>query len=242
MAERISDSLPRPAAGEPCPCDSGERYELCCGDPARRDPPRGVVVIKRYLRGDLCRRVLEYAYSAPREPMSQDTVEGRTVTGQRVGNRVDIAGIEEGIVAVVREAFVRHARAFGLDGIAWLERPQILAYGPGGRYITHADADAWDRDRRFWRKVVDRDVSLLLYLDGEFEGGTLYFPRFDYRLRPGPGMLVLFPSDARYAHCAEPVLSGRRHVIVSWAAAEGVARVKPGPPESAIPLTPAGDP
>lgn len=234
MIESPAQPLPRPDTRDACPCGSGERFGACCGAGDR--PPRGMVVLRRYLRTELCRQVVAYARDAPREAMTQDTSDGRTVTGQRVGERVDIGGIEEGVVAVVREAFVRHARACGVARIAWLERPQILAYGPGGRYIAHADADAWDRDRHRWHRVVDRDVSLLIYLDQDFEGGALYFPRFDYRLQPATGTLVLFPADARYAHCAEPVIRGERHVIVSWAAGHDVARVRSAPPEGAVPV------
>lgn len=232
----MTEPLPRAEAGDLCPCGSGKRFGTCCGGRPQGQPPRGLVVLPRYMPARLCRRVLVYADSAPREPMSQDTATGRTITDQRVGERVDIEGIEDGIVAVVREAFLRHAPACGVQRIAWLERPQILAYGPGGRYIAHADSDAWDRKRNEWRKVVDRDVSLLLYLDEDFEGGELYFPRFDYRLRPATGMLVLFPSDARYAHCAEPVVQGTRHVIVSWAAAANAPRLHDEPPETAVML------
>lgn len=49
-------------------------------------------------------------------------------------------------------------------------------------------------------------------------------------------MLMHFPSDARYAHCAEPVTRGERHVIASWAAAVGTDRVRPGPPQDIISL------
>lgn len=87
------------------------------------------------------------------------------VSGQRVGSRVDIAGIEECVNAVVGEAFRRRGGPLLRKPIAWLERTDILAYGPGGRYITHADA--WGREKRRWDRVVDRDVSLLTYLDDD---------------------------------------------------------------------------
>jgi hypothetical protein len=48
-------------------------------------------------------------------------------------------------------------------------------------------------------------------------------------------MLVWFPSDFRYMHMAKLVTSGRRYVIVSWAAASGVERVQLERPRGAIP-------
>lgn len=231
----MNEPLQQPGDGDACLCGSGKDFAACCG-PGTGNDPRQVVVVPGFLKPETCQRIVAYARQAPAEPMGQATTEGYTVSGQRVGSRVDIAGIEEGVNAVVGEAFRRRGGPLLGQPIAWFERPAILAYGPGGRYITHADADAWNQETRRWERIVDRDVSLLLYLDDDYEGGKLYFPRFDFRLRPRSGMLVLFPSDARYAHCAEPVISGERHVIVSWAAAAGATRVQPAPPKDIIRL------
>ncbi len=208
---------------------------MCCA-PGVGNGPRQIAIFPGYLGIETCARIVAYTREAPAEPMGQATTEGHSLSDQRVGFRVDIGGIEEGINAVVREAFRRRGGPLLGRPIAWFERPEILSYGPGGRYITHADADAWNRKTRRWERVVDRDVSLLLYLDDDYDGGELYFPRFDFRLRPQAGMLVLFPSDARYAHCAERVTLGERHVIVSWAAAVGTGRVHDEPPDNIISL------
>lgn len=231
----MNEPLEQPESTDPCLCGSGEAFQACCG-PEAGNGPRQIAIIPGFLEADTCRRIVAYAHEAPAEPMGQATTGGYTVSDQRVGSRVDIAGIEEGVNAVVEEAFRRRGGRLLRKPIAWFERPAILAYGPGGRYIPHADADAWNREARRWERVVDRDVSLLIYLDDDYEGGELYFPRFDFRLRPRTGMLVLFPSDARYAHCAEPVIRGERHVIVSWAAAAGADRVLSAPPEGVIRL------
>jgi len=170
--------------------------------------------------------------------MQQETASGRTVSEQRVGEHVAIDDIREGLVQLMRDAFPRFANRFGHRHLSWLEQPVFLAYGPGGRYLTHADSEAWSAEEARWRKVVDRDLSLLIYLDQGFEGGALSFPRFGYRLKPTTGMLVMFPSDARYAHGAEPVTRGRRHVLACWAAARGLARVSLRPPEDRITMEP----
>lgn len=75
--------------------------------------------------------------------------------------------------------------------------------------------------------AVDRDISLLLCLNDEYEGGELHFKRLSWTLRPRAGMLVRFPSDVRYEHMAKLVTKGYRYTIVSWAAATGVERVQP---------------
>ncbi len=108
------------------------------------------------------------------------------------------------------------------------EWPDILHYGPGGRYDLHADAETRDPQTGEWVRVLERDYSLLIYLNDEFTGGAIEFPNFGYRVQPRRGMLVAFPSDHRYAHAALPVESGTRFVIVSWAAAVGSPRLHDG--------------
>lgn len=190
----MSEPLERPHPGDACLCGSGREFGSCCG-PGSATGPRQVVVAADFLKPETCAGIVAHAHEAPSVPMSQATQEGYIVTGERIGSRVDIAGIEEGVKAVVGQAFRRRGGPLIGRPIAWFERPEILAYGPGGRYITHADADAWDPQSGRWERVIDRDVSLLLYLDDGYEGGALYFPRFDFRLRPRTGMLVLFPAE-----------------------------------------------
>lgn len=221
--------LAKPKAEAPCLCGSAAAWAHCCGALAAGQSPRGIIVKQDYLKPGVRLDLIKHAHRAVRKPMMQDTPAGRVRSRERVGYLVDTAAIEEQLGSLIARIF-RHQT----QQLAWFERPQLLAYEPGGRYITHADSDAWDAGTETWRKVADRDISLLLYLDEGFEGGALHFPRFDFRIRPRAGLLVLFPSDARYAHCAEPVTQGQRHVIVSWAAARNSPRVHARPPEDAI--------
>ena len=115
---------------------------------------------------------------------------------------------------------------YGLSIESW-EPPQLLVYPEGGHYTYHVDAEA----RRFepgkkaeWCRIADRDISLILYLNEEFEGGGLYFPKYNLTVRPRTGTVVTFPSCHEYVHGALPVTQGVRYVIVSWLAAFGTPR------------------
>lgn len=48
-------------------------------------------------------------------------------------------------------------------------------------------------------------------------------------LPPARGLLIAFPSDARYLHAARPVKTGTRYALVSWAAAQNTPRVAARP-------------
>ena len=100
------------------------------------------------------------------------------------------------------------------------EPPQVLNYSIGGRYRPHADNEHWVRDTSQWVRSLERDYSLLLYLNDGYEGGSLYFPNFKWAIQPKRGMLVSFPSDHRYLHGAAPLISGTRIAVASWAKAK----------------------
>jgi hypothetical protein len=135
----------------------------------------------------------------------------------------------EPFTTVVAQGLREHVEPRYGVRIEWFEWPDVLLYRPGGRYELHTDADLRDSQTGRWRRVMDRDISLLIYLNDDFTGGDLELPDRGETIRPEAGMLVAFPSDHRFSHAALPVESGDRYVIVSWAAALGSPRVLTGP-------------
>ena len=104
------------------------------------------------------------------------------------------------------------------------EIPQLLVYGPGGHYKPHYDGVAlWKNPdgSKIWKKSIDRDLSTVIFLNDDFEGGEFVFPELRVRIRPEPGLLVAFPSSQFYLHGVEPVISGTRYTMVSWMTVNG---------------------
>lgn len=81
----------------------------------------------------------------------------------------------------------------------------FVRYSPGNYYMPHSDTGLNRSDRYF---------TVICYLNDDFEGGQTSFPQLDYRITPRSGKAVIFP--ATYLHCAEPVLSGEKYILVSW--------------------------
>jgi hypothetical protein len=224
------DSFP-PRRNDPCYCGSEERFKHCCGrKSAERPPPHGIDVVERFLTPHECGELIRLA----------DTIEGERfkyrdparnfatmLDDTRVAERVVFGDAQRLLDEVVARAFETEIIPRTGRSIEWYEEPQLLRYRSGGFYLSHSDAYDYVREQGAWRKAVDRDVSLLIYLNDEYEGGELHFKRLSYTLRPRAGMLVWFPSDIRYEHMAQIVTSGRRYALVSWAAAAGVERVQP---------------
>lgn len=104
------------------------------------------------------------------------------------------------------------------------EMPQLLVYEPGGHYKPHYDAVArWKNPDGtvLWKKSIDRDLSTVLFLNDDFEGGDFVFPDLRVRIRPEPGLLICFPSSQFYLHQVEPVTTGTRFSFVNWMTVQG---------------------
>lgn len=232
----IPDGAFPPAAAAPCYCGSGRPYGQCCGLAGdNRPPPFGISVMENFLSADECRELLALAASKPHDPYKVRNPDGSVSPDPtRVCERL-VFGEDQGVLDDLvgrawRDAILPQT---GVD-IAWYEEPQLLKYTSGGFYYYHADNSYLDTAENAWRKSVDRDLSMLIYLSGDFEGGDLHFNRLDYSLWPKAGMLVWFPSDMRFQHAARPVTRGTRYAVVSWAAAVGIERVQPARAKRAI--------
>ncbi|MDQ2963154.1 MAG: 2OG-Fe(II) oxygenase [Pseudomonadota bacterium] len=118
--------------------------------------------------------------------------------------------------------------------IDYWEYPGILVYPPGGFYVTHNDGESvvHDPDRYVWewRRTADRDISVVWYLNEDFDGGELVFPSLQLSIRPITGMVVTFPSTHEFAHTAKPVTRGMRFAVATWMAAVDTPRIQSSPP------------
>lgn len=197
--------------------------------------PPGIIALQNFLSLETCAEWRNFIQAQAGSSLGvqdtayhKDTGEKRTVFhAARVTDTVDLGTLKREVLGEIirayRDVIVPHFQS-PLDTI---EPPMALRYGPGGRYDCHADSEYWDRQNFVWTRSMNRDFSILLYLSEEFEGGALFFPNFDFRIYPTAGMMVAFPSDHRYIHAAEPLISGSRTAIVSWAAAKTPERFDP---------------
>jgi len=92
------------------------------------------------------------------------------------------------------------------------EKPVIItkSFGshwlPGGSGNLHTDA-------------VDREpfieYSAVLYLNDEYTGGEIYFPRQNFELKPKKYSALFFPGNEQgYLHGVKTVLSGNRYTCL----------------------------
>jgi predicted 2-oxoglutarate/Fe(II)-dependent dioxygenase YbiX len=82
----------------------------------------------------------------------------------------------------------------------------LLKYSGGQHYDAHYDGGGESK----------RSLSAILYLNSDYEGGELEFVNFNIKIKPGAGMLLLFPANYAYRHIAHPVTSGTKYAVVAF--------------------------
>lgn len=191
--------------------------------------PPGFLLVQNYLDPALCDQLVRECDQLPgiRHGVGAAEDDDSLVYNDiRISETVDIRKLSVNVKSLVRDLFVKTIGPHYEQEIEWFERPEILRYHPGGEYKPHADSENWFSKEKTWKRVLDRDLSILLYLNDGFTGGEIAFPNFGLKFKPVRGLMVAFPSDGRYLHSARPVVTGVRYALVSWAAVRGTPRVQ----------------
>jgi hypothetical protein len=88
---------------------------------------------------------------------------------------------------------------------------------PGGKNVLHMDNVYLDSNLSLKDKPFDsNDRSGLLYLNDCYEGGELYFPRQDFKIKPWAGTFIFFEGNSDLPHEVLEVTSGERYNIISF--------------------------
>lgn len=94
---------------------------------------------------------------------------------------------------------------YPMEPLEYWESINLVKYYPGNHFQTHAD------DGASYKSVV----SLVGYLNDDYEGGEITFPAHDVTVKPEKGDLVIFPSNYMFMHRAMPVTSGVKYSVVT---------------------------
>jgi hypothetical protein len=93
----------------------------------------------------------------------------------------------------------------------YVEYPQFVKWEPGWELPPHCDncePDGITPNATPWRSHGG-----VIYLNDDFEGGEIFYPKLDLEIRPNPGMMVIHPAGLEYLHGVKKVTEGIRHTI-----------------------------
>jgi hypothetical protein len=99
-----------------------------------------------------------------------------------------------------------YAKKYEIQESFFHENYHLLKYRGGEYYSAHYDGGT----------SIARCVSAICYLNSDYEGGEIEFVNFNVKIKPEPGMMILFPSNYAYRHIAHPITSGTKYAMVTW--------------------------
>lgn len=86
------------------------------------------------------------------------------------------------------------------------DRYSVLKYELADFFSVHLDTSP----------ILSRVISGLMYLDDDYDGGILEFPKIGLELKPKEGDIIFFPSQVPFFHQSTPIIKGIKHAVVAW--------------------------
>jgi hypothetical protein len=157
----------------------------------------------------------EYSWSGARVTTSadvdlsarnaQDFKIGSTSLGPRNSDNSELYDLHEKVFQAVRQCIDDYGDYWGV-GIMSYEAFNFVKYdGPGTHFKVHADHGP----------TYVCTISVVVYLNDDYEGGELWFPRMNnLTIKPKAGDVLVFPSTFIYEHASQDMKSGVKYSVV----------------------------
>jgi hypothetical protein len=116
-----------------------------------------------------------------------------------------LAGIWDDCYERQKEVVDDYCAKFNIHNLRYWEAFNFIRYNEGQHFQYH-------HDHGFSYNCT---VSLVAYLNDDYEGGGLHFQHQDILYTPVAGDVVIFPSTYMYSHRAMPVDNGTKYSLVT---------------------------
>lgn len=125
--------------------------------------------------------------------------------GPRTKGNSELIDLHEEIYQKLKYCIDDYARYWGID-VVYYEAFNFVKYeGEGTHFNIHADHGP----------AYNCTVSAVIYINDDYEGGDLKFPRLDNLVyKPKVGDIAVFPSNYIYEHASLPMVSGTKYCVV----------------------------
>ena len=168
---------------------------------------------KNALPYTLCRDIMSYGYNF--QPSTYANNKGKlTSSDERVRMDECWVGKDDAYYEDIKEVFERvikkYSNKFPLFSVQHTTDFRINRYPVGGFMSSHVDNIHHSHGQQYGYP----QVSALLYLNDNYEGGEFYVA--GKRVIPPQGSAIIFPSNFMFPHEAKVVTKGIRWSIVTW--------------------------
>lgn len=125
--------------------------------------------------------------------------------GERNDQNANLLDTYNEIFETLKKCVDDYCRYWGIN-VNFYEVFNFVKYeGEGKHFRIHAD------DGPAYKCAV----SAVIYLNDDYEGGQIHFPRLDnLTVKPQYGDIAIFPSNYIYEHASLPIKSGTKYCVV----------------------------
>lgn len=180
-----------------------------------------IFLVRDVLEPDVCRHLIQVAESFDLEGSGIliDTIDNEVRSSEMLqlgGENPLLYSTNEllfsKLVIVQRLLFDTYGVKF-----PYAEPCSILRYREGQFYKRHVDNILLaSRFQEVDQGIPTRDISVVGYLNDDFEGGETYFDRQDVKVKPEAGAVLVFPAYFTHPHESLPIVKGMKYAFTSW--------------------------
>jgi hypothetical protein len=146
---------------------------------------------------------------------------GKSVNDHQIGNK-----ILKYFASYINPLIAKNATKFyNMNQI--IDIPLHYAFHPSGTYLDpHTDVigyieefgekNGYEAQEKQFPYFWSGHLANILYLNDDFTGGELFFPDFDFQIKPKPGMLVSFLGNTHYMHGVKETKGNTRYSCSLW--------------------------
>jgi predicted 2-oxoglutarate/Fe(II)-dependent dioxygenase YbiX len=110
------------------------------------------------------------------------------------------------IKAISDLCFANYKKTIGVDVLKLPDYFSIRKYDTNADMGKHVDSeDPTDKSHPV--------VSGVLYLNDDYEGGEIYFPEQNIKIKPKAGSMIMFPSYRPYFHHPLEITKGNKYMV-----------------------------
>lgn len=181
-----------------------EIYENAWPDPQKTIDQLEQLTINHHLTGVYWQKAETLGQGAYQEARTNKLMQLTHLTN--VTNNGVLKNINNIFYTLLLATSNSYGRRFDIHDSFFHEGYNVLKYESGQEYKAHYDGGTG----------VGRCISAICYLNNDYVGGELEFVNFGIKIKPEPGMMILFPSNYAYRHIAHPIIEGTKYALVTW--------------------------
>lgn len=185
-------------------------------------PLAELYLLPEFLDPDECKKITALIKSRLRP--SEISATAPDHTDFRTSQTCDLGTLNN---AFIQEVDGRICRLLGVNA-SYSEVLQGQLYAKEQEFKPHTDYFEAHEYKQFAAQRGQRTFTFFIYLNEVIAGGETEFPRLGIKLKPQPGMAIIWNNLRRDGHpnpdtlhCAHPVISGEKAVITKWFRANG---------------------